>query len=462
MINSKTLILLLLFISNNISGQPLNKFSGQTVSKDLDFLYNTLIETHYNIYAYTTEEEFKEKYLKLKHSIAQDTLTLLETINLYQQLVASIKNGHTSIDFPFQSYINYAKSGGTIFPLELVFENRKALVRKNWSSNEMIKNGDEILSINGKEINEVLSQIYNLVSAERQYFKNVKIELFSFPRYYWQVYGKVDEFNIEVKSNGSTSLHTINSVNLIEGFEQKRDEIINPKAELKFYEQAAYLNPGNFSGDEDQYQKFIDSAFALVNEKKISNLIIDFKNNGGGNDSFSDYLISYFADKPFHWNSSFTLKTSQTLKNIVLQNNDTTERYWKEIVNRENGEIYNYEFDPYTPQPENKRYKGKVFVMVNRQSHSQSAVAAAQIQDYGFATIVGEETGDYPSLYASIFQFALPETNITVNVSKGYIIRVNGSTKEEGVIPDIQIKDYLLDENDEILTGLLEIINKSK
>ena len=85
-------------------------------------------------------------------------------------------------------------------------------------------------------------------------------------------------------------------------------------------------------------------------------------------------------------------------------------------------------------------------------------MTAAQIQDYQFGTIVGEETGEYPSLYASIFQYTLPKTNILVNVSKGYMVRVNGSEKEEGVIPDIFIKDHLLDEQDEILEGLVKEI----
>lgn len=49
---------------------------------------------------------------------------------------------------------------------------------------------------------------------------------------------------------------------------------------------------------------------------------------------------------------------------------------------------------------------------------------------------------------------ALP--GIPVKVSKGYIVRVNGSTEEQGVLPDVFIKDHLLDENDEILDGLLE------
>ena len=97
-------------------------------------------------------------------------------------------------------------------------------------------------------------------------------------------------------------------------------------------------------------------------------------------------------------------------------------------------------------------------MLINRQSHSQAAVTAAQIQDYKFGTLVGEETGDYPSLYASQFQYTLPNTGIPVKVSKGYIVRVNGSTKEEGVIPDVYIQDHLLDEKDEILEGLLEKI----
>jgi hypothetical protein len=68
---------------------------------------------------------------------------------------------------------------------------------------------------------------------------------------------------------------------------------------------------------------------------------------------------------------------------------------------------------------------------------------------------VGEETGDYPTLYASQFQYALPNTGITVKIAKGYIVRVSGSEAEQGVKPDIVIRDHLLDEEDEILHELL-------
>ena len=98
--------------------------------------------------------------------------------------------------------------------------------------------------------------------------------------------------------------------------------------------------------------------------------------------------------------------------------------------------------------------------MVNRQSYSQSTVTAAQIQDYGFGKIVGEETAEFPNLFASIFNYKLPKTGIAVDVSKGKIKRINGVDDGQGVIPDIHINDHLLDEEDEILKELLKKLSE--
>jgi Peptidase family S41 len=438
--------------------QSTTAFGQEEIRKDLAFLYSSLQNAHYNSYAYTTEEAFKNNYEAVKNSITKDSLTPLEATTLFQKVISALNNGHTEIDFPGASYGNYAHSGGTVFPLEIAFEDSKSLVRKNFSGNPDIKIGSEIISINGLSMEAILQKIYPQVSAERQYFKNAKIEMYSFPRYYWQVFGKQDTFKIEVLSNGIVKTYTLDAIPLIEGYEMKRNEVLNAKMELQFYETAAYLNPGNFGGDLERYQKFIDTSFTEIRKRQTKNLIIDLRNNAGGDNSFSDYLVSFIADKPFKWHSRFTLKTSRFLKEHTRKNSDTTKPYFKEILEHKNGEIYAPEIAPYEPQEKSKRFVGNVYVLVNRQSHSQSAVTAAQIQDYNFGTIVGEETGDYPSLYASQFHYTLPHTGIAVKVSKGHIVRVNGSEKEEGVIPDIFIKDHLLDEEDEIVKGLLKLL----
>ncbi|MEM9919767.1 MAG: S41 family peptidase [Bacteroidota bacterium] len=458
--NVRFLIALCCFVSIKSFGQATAKFSKDQVLADLEMLRVALIEAHYNLYAYTTEQAFDSTYKEVKSAVVKDSLSSLETINLFQRLVSTVDNGHTEIDFPGQAYGAYAYAGGTLFPLEVAFESDKALVRKNWSNNDSIKIGSELLRINGQPIADVLSKISPQISAERPYLKNAKIELYSFPRCYWQVFGQQGEFEIELRSAEEIKKYSIKAVPLIEGFEVRRTEVLNARMQLKFYPQSAYLNPGNFSGDESKYQQFLDSAFMEIRRSKYENLIIDLRNNGGGNDSFSDYLVSYFANKPFRWNGRFTLKTSRFLKDFTRQNNDTTNVYFREILTRKNGEIYEFEFEEFQPQPEAKRFQGNVFVLINRQSHSQSAVTAAQIQDYKFGTIIGEETGDYSSLYAAQFPYVLPNTGIPVKISKGYIVRVNGDTNEQGVIPDVYIKDHLLDEEDEILKGALQKIGE--
>ena len=75
------------------------------------------------------------------------------------------------------------------------------------------------------------------------------------------------------------------------------------------------------------------------------------------------------------------------------------------------------------------------------------------------SSIGNRETAEFPNLYASIFSYSLPKTGINVDVPKGKIHRINGIDNEKGVIPDIFIKDHLLDEKDEILEGLLRKLN---
>lgn len=459
MLRNKFLKFLVIFCSFNTIAQ--NTFSKKEVIEDLSYLKQSLEDAHFNLYAYVSKKDFNRNYKKTKSLINRDSFSVLETKKIFQKVVSKANNGHTRIPFPVSEYIAYAQSGGTLFPLEVTFENDKVLVRKNWSSNTTINNGDELISINGLSVNKILKKIYPQVSAERIYFKKAQIENMTLPRFYWLVFGEYKDFNIEVKHKGKTLFYNLKAIKAIEGFEMKRNDILKHSMIFKALSNTvAYIQPGDFGGDLKKYKQFIDSSFVKINANSFKNLIIDLRNHSGGDDAFGDYLVSYIANKPFKWASKFQLKTSKQLKEHTRKHRDTTLAYWKSILNHKNGKIYNCDFDFYQPQSKNKRFKGKVYVLVNRQSYSQSTVTAAQIQDYNFGTIVGEETGEYPNLYASIYNYQLPNTKISVDVSKGKITRVSGVDKMCGVIPDIIIKDHLLDERDEILNELIKIINK--
>lgn len=453
-------VVISLFYVPGLNAQPNQlAFSSTEIRDDLAYLHHSLEDTHFNLFAYVSRERFAQHYAKVVATVGQDSLTSLQAISLFQRVISAANTGHAEIDFPAADYIAYGKQGGTVFPLEVALEDGKAYVRKNFSVKASIQPGDELLSINGQGIQEIVAAIHPQLSAESTYLKNAKFEFWSLPRLYWQAYGSHENFEVIVRSAEQTTKHQLPSVGLIEGYEIPREDILTSNRRFEIHNNAAYLNPGNFSGDEEEYRQFIDSAFSTINQAAPDHLIIDLRNNAGGHNELSDYLVAFLSDKPFCWHARFTLKSSRILKEQTRLTADTTDAYFREILNRADGEVYPYSFAPYPPHPAAKRFHGEVFVLVNRQTYSMAAMTAAMLKDLGLATIVGEESGDHPTLHASQFSFPLPNTGVVVKVPKGYMVRAGGGEQPRGVLPDVFIRDHLLDDKDEILTGLLAKLN---
>lgn len=449
-------VLLCLLPSLQLNAQSLGvRFSGEEILEDLKYLKSSLEETHYNLYAYVNQKTFNANYQKVVASIDQDSLTNLQAITLFQRVISAANTGHAEIDFPAADYLAYGRRNGKVFPLEVALEGDKVYIRKNYSSNTAILVGDELLSINGTNIQEIISTIQPQLSAESAYLKNAKLEFWSLPRLYWQLYGQHDTFDISVKSDQKLSTHTLAAVDLFEGYEIPRKDILSSNPRFEFFTAAAYLNPGNFSGDETVFRHFIDSAFTTINQVAPQNIIIDLRNNAGGHNAFSDYLSAYIAHHPFRWYASFSLKSSHLLKDQIRQAIDTTDAYSQAILTKSNGNIFDYELPFYPPHVISKRFKGTVYILINRQTYSMAAVTAAMLQDLNLAVIVGEESGDHPSLHASQFNYPLPNTSVVVKVPKGYIVRTGGGEEAQGVQPDIFLPDHLLDDTDEVLKALL-------
>ncbi|MDC7996534.1 S41 family peptidase [Gilvibacter sediminis] len=440
--------------------QNSNNFTREAVLADLDYLYDALRQTHIAPFAYVSAQELEAAYQQTRTAITQDSLNVLEATKLLQPFAAQLKNGHTEVVFPIPQYIEYASQGGKLFPLEAIFHQGDYKVTANWSEDKRIQPGTKLLSINGEPIQDVFEKLYRQLAGERPYYIQTKAEFFTLPRLYWQVYGPQESFQVGVELSGSVQELELSAVAALDDFEYIRTDAVNAEMNLEFTANAAVLNPGSFKDDLNLYKAFIDSSFVEIKKRNLPNLIIDLRGNGGGDDSFADYLTSYIADKPFKWCSEFKLRSSRQLKDALAANRDTTSAYQNAIFSKANGEVFSYDFPKYEPKPASRRYQGEVYVLVNRHSYSQAAVTAAQLKDYGWATIVGEETAEYPSLYASVFNFSLPNTGIPVVVSKGEIVRVSGDRSARGVLPDIEIANNPFDSEDQQLKKLLQILKQ--
>lgn len=475
----KKLFIILIIISSLstiVFAQLPKKYSAQEVKDDLEYMYETLEKSNYDLYALIKKEEMDSVYQAINSSI-NDSLTVLESYRLFQPFVAKVGMSHCNVSKPWGEYLNiYSKQGGTVFPLDLYFSKGKVYVEDNFSTNKSISKSDEILSFNGIPIDQYMKEFCKNLSGPSDYYKESIIERYGFPRIYWMFYGECEEFKLKIKKNtGIISSQSVNTMPAKKYEENIEAETSEEKPTREFHminNTLAYLRPGKFlndNGNDDlqdqntfdnsEFCQFIDSAFLEFNKNKSKNLILDLRDNMGGDNSFSDYMIAYFATKAFSISSRFSMKTSQMTKSFwkdldIPQYQDLKEQ----MMSLENGSYFDTKITHTDPHAESKRFKGKVYVLINRYSYSNTAMVAAIIQDYKFGKIIGEETADEVTSYVAMHIFKLPNTRSSVAYPKGFAVRPNGDTTPRGVVPDHIVYDDLLTDQDEVLEYTLKLI----
>ncbi|WP_134790043.1 S41 family peptidase, partial [Flavobacterium psychrophilum] len=62
----------------------------------------------------------------------------------------------------------------------------------------------------------------------------------------------------------------------------------------------ALLTYNTFKSDKyNNFKKITDDYFKKILQYKVTDLIIDLRNNGGGEEGFEDYVFSYLTNKPY-------------------------------------------------------------------------------------------------------------------------------------------------------------------
>lgn len=469
---AKILLLFVFFFVQISFGQK--KYSPVQIAEDFEYLYKTLEASHYDLYTNTSKKDFDKEFKSVKASI-KDSMTSIQVFRLFQPFVALDRHAHCQVSLPFSLYGEYYENEGTVFPLNLSFRNNRVFVINNFSSDERITPGDEIVTLNGMPIKEIMDEMHAFFSGESDYLKSTLIEMLTFPRLFWVIYGRSDEFKLELrkKENNNTINIAIDAITA-EEFESKNameEPLMNNNRDFHFINNVAYLHPGVFvnlnakneheSSDKRKFCHFIDSCFIEIYKSQSQNLIIDLRNNPGGHNSFSDYMISYIADRPFRFSNKFMVKTSERTKDFWKEVSDTSLSVLKNnILIRENGTRFVHVLPFNQPQTDSLCYTGRVYVLINRYDFSQAVNAAAVVQDYKFGILIGEQTADHSSLFGSSHTFTLPNTELTVQYPKAFIVRPNGDEKAEGVVPDYKIGEDLFNDDDEILTYTLELIKE--
>lgn len=427
-----------------------------TVRADFDALYQGLQKAHADLYAHRPKAAYDTLYTTMRESFARP-MTPFAVRVAFQKFTAFGNVAHARIDFPDDAYQAFRDKGGLSFPIYLRIADGRAYVGENLSGNSVITPGDEILTLNGTAMQDWLTRTGENISADTPYIAHSLLE-FMFPQYLWLELGEVPTFQLTLRGDNGQIYKAVISASSRDA--QRAAADMQParftlaanerKAEM-LDGTTAYLRPGPFYNfeapdhvwDNTAFVAFIDTAFERFIKAGATALVIDLRENPGGDNSFSDAMLAWIADRPFRFCSAFRVRSSDAAAASNQARLDANPgaatgasgMYARKYAETPRGEVFDFEI-PYARPRDGKSFKGKVYVLINRHSYSNAVNVAAMVQDYGFGTIVGEKTSDMATTYGAMETFTLPATGIVVSFPKAHIIRPSGDPRSDGVTPD--------------------------
>ena len=434
------------------------RFAPAEVRADFTELYAKLAVSHFNLFARRPEREYGALFQATMSGLDQP-MTAVEASVAFQKFMAFGRVAHSRIDFPTDAYGAYRDAGGRTMPVFIRVKAGRVFVVRN-ASPAPLAPGEEIVALNGVPIGDWLKRLGAHVSADNDYMLNTLLEN-RFAALLWLELGPANQFQLTLRNAQggarevsvpartreeilAASAHTVPSL-----------ELDWDKRTFRMIGDVGYLRPGPFYNndpnatniwDASQFRTFIDGSFGALMNARARALVVDLRDNPGGDNSFSDLMVAWYANKPFRFCREFRIKASEAAiasnaKRVAMAPDDKegiSAKFAAAYAKHRVGEVFSFDLPMVEPRS-GVRFGGKVYLLINRHSYSNTVQVAAQSQDYGFATIVGEETSDLATTIGAMEQFSLSRTGITVGFPKAEIIRVNGDTRPRGVVPDIAI-----------------------
>lgn len=452
------------------------RFEPAALREDFQALYEGLQQTHYDLYARTPKAGYDRLYAKTLAGL-DHPLTALEARQVFQRFVAAGHVAHARIDYLLEAFGAYRSAGGKAFPLTVRVVDGKVFVSEVPKGVTGLAVGDEITAVNGVGIGDLLVRIRANISADTTYMSDSLVELDMTP-WLWIELGPVESFKVAVwKAGGSATVQvpamTRDAVRAASAAAPLHIDVTERVSRM-LPGGVAYLRPGIFMNldpgadpyDPTAFKAFIDKAFADYLKAGATTLVIDLRDNPGGHNAFSDPMIAGFADRPFRFFSQFKVRASRQ----AVASNDARLAAGEpgRIVSQQlagayakakaPGAVVDLEGAMVHPRA-GERFRGRVFVLVNRRSYSNSVAVAALVQDYKFGKVIGEATSDLATTFGAMEQFKLPNTGILVGYPKAYIVRPSGDLAPDGVTPDIKIAAPIFEgADDPVLAAALKAI----
>lgn len=460
---------------------PDKKYTIPQLKEDFHILRTALEEAHSGLYYYSTKEEMDNLFGRVSEKL-NHPMTEPECYRHLAFLIAGINDGHTNIKHS-PEYDAYLSGEPILMPFKLLFINGKAYLFHNYSPDEEILPGGEVLAINDRPMSVIVGDMLELIPSDGQIktskYKKLQRPVY-FQRLYSLLYGITTSFKIAFKSPGEgkrkeKEVKGLNATEFNRIYLERNPEEAKglPPGELECRGDVAILTLRTFSDTRFRnakisYPDFMKKAFMELSENGIQHLIIDLRDNGGGTDLNAKILVAYLMNKPFLFNKYREVSGVEFSFLEHTNSKDLEKRFKSRAIKNEKGTFYLKGHPNLGEQkPMQPSFSGNVYVLINGGSFSGSGECTSVLHYYKRAVFIGEECGAgyYGNTSGFAVMLTLPNTRLRIRIPMvRYIMAVSDYPyPERGIIPDYPftrtIEDYLNGIDTE-LKFVLELIKK--
>ncbi len=395
---------------------------------DLDTLVGAMKGIHPDLYAQRSERQFERDVKAIRHRLAKcDSISAFDLYAETMELMAAFNEGHLTI---VHNAFNGVK-GLPYFPLAVEIDpaTRALRLRETCSLEGVaLTTGDEITYINGIRAQRYIEALSRQIAAEKHVVKYSKLTdgLFNV-RMAW--FNPSGDYTLRIRTD--QGVRTIRTQGL--DAKQLTAKMGTPKVKPYAYE---LLNDStmlfHFNACQQKgFKEFASELFATARERNIRHLIIDIRNNGGGNSETGDEICRYISDRPFGWNSHATIRISEP----VRQQRPTT---LPDTLIHSAPISAEQLMQPY---PDSLRFNGSCYLLMSYRTYSSAASFAWEFTRFGMGTAIGEEVGDVAISSGDIIFVKLPNSGFTAAIPYKifYNYGIRAGEPNRGAVPDIEV-----------------------
>jgi hypothetical protein len=407
--------------------------SPDALRQDLRFMQAEIARIHPDPGLFVSRESLRLAYDRLDAQLAQpmDRDGAWRAFATLNPVFADAHMFVTQPDWRAATRAHLA-AGGRLFPYEVQVDPPGVMtIRAEQGGGASRFAGMRIERINGVPAARVAGDLLALMAGDtpalQAHLLSRRMWL-----YYWKTFGAPERFELVLAKGGMS--RTVR----VAGSRTLPQSVAEPDFAQTFgFEllpgKAALLTINQFQWPERQaFYDFTKEAFTKIRAAGVKTLIIDIRENTGGDDELWKVgILPYVADKPARNGSSY-------IKKVIAGRASGTEQV---------GDVVHGFVDTWVaPEPGNPlRFTGTSYVLVGRLSYSSAVLFSNVMQDFGFARLVG--SGGYARARQSggVVNVRLPNTGLEISIPRFVLDRPSGSREPALLRPDIVLADSVLD-----------------